>query len=231
VPSLVAAGAVGLLVLALVAFWPLYLSRPFASIDAYTHVHAAIGVLWLGLLITQPLLLLASRSATHRALGRVSYVLAPLFVVSSLLLAHYRFSRMDAATFEREGYTLYLPLSAALLFACAFGLALVHHRPTRLHARFMACTALLLVDPVVGRVLAFRVVELQVPSHYQFITFGMESALILALLATLPPSAKDRRLFGSFAAGYIAVLGLWFVLPHAPAWQGFAQWFRTLPLT
>lgn len=81
-PSIVAVGSFGLLTLALLAFWPTYLSRPFASIDAYTHVHAVSGTAWLALLLAQPILLLASRPTLHTALGRTSFVVAPVFVVS-----------------------------------------------------------------------------------------------------------------------------------------------------
>jgi hypothetical protein len=55
--------------------------------------------------------------------------------------------------------------------------------------------------------------------------------LILALAAPLPRASTDRRVFGAFAAGFVAVLGLWFVVPHTTPWREFAQWFRTLTLT
>jgi hypothetical protein len=152
-------------------------------------------------------------------------------VLSSLLLAHHRFSRMDAATFEREAYTLYLPLSAALLFACAYALAVVHRRDVRLHARFMACTGLLLLDPVLGRVLAFHVVQLPELWHYQLVTFGAECAVVLARARTLPPRSRPRLAFAVFAGGYVSVLACWFFVPHLPAWKSFAQWFRGLPVT
>lgn len=217
--------------MALFAFRPTYLGKPFAPVDAYTHFHAAIGVLWLLLLLTQSLLAAARRHRVHRALGRLSYLLAPLFVLSSVLLAHYRFSRMDDATFVREGNTLYLPLSAALLFAAAFSLALRYRRNPRLHGRFMASTALLLVDPVLGRFLAFYVIEFAAFWHYQIVTFGVECAALLALYRTLPAQPAERRPFARFAATYAAVLVLWFVLPRTEIWQDWAQRFRELPLT
>ena len=231
VARFVVSGTLALLFLAAFAFWPTYLSKPLAPVDRYTHVHAAAGLLWLLLLATQSLLISRNLRPAHRMLGRVSYALAPLFVLSSVLLAHHRFSRMDPATFEREAYTLYLPLSAAVLFAVGYALALRHRRVLPLHARFMACTALLLVDPVLGRFLAFHVVELPQFWHYQVITFGVEFAVLSALWRTLPPALPDRAAFLHFACGYAAVLLLWFVAPRMDAWLLFATWFRQAPLT
>jgi hypothetical protein len=56
----------------------------------------------------------------HRLLGQASLVIASAFVLSSVLLAHFRFSRMSAELFARKAFTLYLPLAVALLFGLAF---------------------------------------------------------------------------------------------------------------
>ena len=46
-PGILIAATVPLVIL---AFWPLYLSRPLASTDRYTHFHALTGTLWLAVL-------------------------------------------------------------------------------------------------------------------------------------------------------------------------------------
>ncbi len=230
-PLTLAYGSLALLALAILAFWPTYLSKPFDAVDRYTHFHAAVGTLWLTLLIAQPVLIAKRRPGLHRLIGRTSWAMAPLFVLSAVLLAHFRFSSMDDATFSREAYTLYLPLSAAFLFAVTFLAAQAHRRRTPLHARFMACTALVLVDPVVGRVLAFHVIELPEFWHYQVVTFAVEALLLLALFKTLAPETGDRRTFGTIAGLYLVVLLLWFVAARTEAWLSFAQWFRQQPFT
>ncbi|MGI8424592.1 MAG: hypothetical protein ACR2NO_10890 [Chloroflexota bacterium] len=55
--------------LVVVAFWPLYFSRPFAAVDPYTHFHALTGSLWFVLLIAQPLSIRYRRLALHRGVG------------------------------------------------------------------------------------------------------------------------------------------------------------------
>jgi hypothetical protein len=138
---------------------------------------------------------------------------------------------MEQATFVQEAYTLYLPLSAALLFAGAYVCALSWRHNARLHARFMVCTGLIVIDPVLARVLGFHVVELPEFWHYQIITFGIEIALLLVMTLTLPRSSAERRVFSGFAGVFALVLGLWFIVPRTAAWTSLAEWFRELPIT
>lgn len=231
VPLLIIAGTAALLLLSVFAFWPAYLSKQFPGLDGYTHFHAVVGLLWLLLLAAQALLIIRARRSMHRALGRLTFVVAPLFVLSSVLLAHYRFSRMDPGVFEREAYSLYLPLSAALLFSVAYWLGLRTRRVLPLHGRFMACTALLLVDPVLGRFLAFYVLELPRFWHYQVITFGLELLVVFVLWRTLPALTPKQDIFLGFLGAYSVVLLMWFVAPRTDTWLSFATWFRELPLT
>jgi hypothetical protein len=217
--------------LVLVAFWPGYFSKPPSAVDGYTHFHAAIAALWMLLLIAQPLLVLKRRMRLHRLLGRSAWVLAALFVLSALQLAHFRFAAIDGPTFTREAYTLYLPISAVVLFIVAFTLGMFHRRTVELHSRFLACTAILLLDPVLGRVLAFYVIEFPQFWHYQVVTFGTEAAVVLVLTKTLTPNGEPRQTFARFALFYIVILISWFFAPRTQLWLVFADWYRRLPLT
>src|SRR5512139_18513 len=230
-PRVFFAWSFALTALVMIAFWPGYFSRSPGAIDPYTHFHALAAALWLLLLLAQPALVAARRLSWHRTLGRTSWMLAPLFVLSSVLLAHFRFSRMDASAFVREAYSLYLPLSAAILFSLSFALAMVYRRTVKLHSRFIACTGLLLVDPVCGRVLAFYVVDLPKMWHYQLVTFGIEIAVVAVLATTLARRSQHHRAFTLFAVFYIGVLVMYFPGAQSARWHSLADWFRQLPLT
>ncbi len=218
-----------LLAMAVPAFWPLYLSKLGGPIDRFTHAHAAVATAWCGLLIAQPLLA-ARNLAAHRLLGRASYLLAPAFVVASVLLAHQRFRAMDEATFAREAPTLFLPLSAAFLFSVAYGFGVGYRRAMPLHARFMILTGLPMIDPVLGRTMFFHLPALPHPLHYQAITFGLTDLVVVALLF-VPRATKGVRLaYGLPAALYPAAHALWFTWVQGPGFLPFASWFRSLPL-
>ncbi|MFS8085205.1 MAG: hypothetical protein ACMG6H_06210, partial [Acidobacteriota bacterium] len=179
--------------LVVLAFWPLYLSRPFAAVDRYTHLHAVAGSLWLALLIAQPAAVHARRFGLHRVLGRISYVLAAVFAIASMLLSHYRLTSMDEATFAAEGYSAYLPFYATVVFVLAYGLGLWYRRVPAAHGRFMLCTAIPLIDPVLGRVLAIYLPPLPSPWLYQVVTFGIATTLAGLLVFKFRGSAPIRR--------------------------------------
>jgi hypothetical protein len=145
-----AAGAT-LILMAVAAFWKPYFSHPTTVTEPYVHLHVFFVALWMSALVAQPLLVRARRFDLHRAIGRASFVVAPLVGVTALLLAHSRFSRMDDSTLARSLFALYLPLMAVTAFLVSYGLAVAFRRHRGAHAAFMVGTALALVDPILVR--------------------------------------------------------------------------------
>ncbi len=223
-------GFLALFLLATLAFWPRYLSLLGSPIDPFTHLHAVFASLWCLLLIVQPVLVRMSRPL-HRRLGAVSYVIAPCFLVASVLLAHSRFHAMDEATFIQEAPNLFLPLSAVVLFSVSYVLALRHRQTMPLHARFMIATGLPMIDPVLGRLLFFFGPALPHPLHYQLMTFLVTDAVLLALVLR-PPLAPSLRAALFVPAALFPILHIaWFTIAQRPEWLPFATWFRRLPLS
>src|SRR5215210_6028039 len=105
----------GFFALALIAFWPSYISQP-ASFAPYTHLHAAAASIWMILLIAQSWAISARRVAQHRLFGKLSYFFAPLMVISVLLLAHSRIQGISGETYALQTYILYLQFSLGFLF-------------------------------------------------------------------------------------------------------------------
>ena len=219
-----------LLALSALAFWPPYLSR-FRAADVYTHFHAGLGLVWLLVLVGQPLLIHAGRVPLHRVIGRCAGVLGAAFVVSSILVAHRGAGRMDPAQFARDGYALYLPFVMAAIFAAALVLGIAWRSVPPVHGRFMACTALPLLDPLLARILYFYFPPLPAESLAQIPAFAIATGLLVALSSSLPHWSRGRRAFHAFAVGTVLALLLFFVTPYSAAWFAFVSWFRSLPLT
>ena len=226
--AIIVAASVPLIVL---AFWPMYLARPFASIDPYTHLHALAGVLWVALLIAQPLAIHYRRLALHRALGRTSYVIAPLFVIAGGLLSHHRLSKMSEATFATEGYSHYLPFYASIVFGVAWALGIRYRRLREVHARFMLLTAMPLIDPVIGRVLFFYFPPLPNQWIYSALTFGLASIIAALLVFSYRAQPAARRALVGYFVFFLAMEVGWFTLALTAPWLSAVRWFRALPLT
>jgi hypothetical protein len=223
--------SVALLLVATVGFWPSYLAKPWKDIDAYTHLHATFGTAWMIILIAQPLLIRSRKMAAHRLLGRLTILLAAAFVVTGILLAHARFSSMPPEVFAKEAPFLSLPLSMTALFAAAYVLALQWRQSPPVHARFMAATAVALIDPALARAIYFLFPPLPALWMYQAISFPVMAGILVAMLISLPSGTRGKVAFQWFAICTITMLALFFVVPGTEAWLAFAEWFRELPLT
>jgi len=105
---------------ALVAFWPTYLSLALSTSSAYTHLHALTAAAWMLMLVAQPLAIRYRRIRLHRLLGQTSYALAPLLLVTVVLLAHSRIRGLAGEAYGFQTYILYLQLSLAVLFGIAY---------------------------------------------------------------------------------------------------------------
>lgn len=219
----------GFLVVTLFAFWPTYFSKLPARMDIYTHLHAVFMTMWFGLLIAQPFLIRREGRKLHRFLGRFSYFLVPLIVITWIQLVHVRTAAMPDDLFEKEGKFVYLPFVSAVLFLAAYGMAIIRRRTTPLHARYMVCTAFAVVDAVTARLLFFNLPPFENPLIYQVIGFGLSDALVAVML--LIDRGPHRKAFAHMLVLYVTLHGFWFIGGQTDAWLEVVRWFRALPLT
>jgi len=124
----------------------------FKGIGNVQHFHGLMMLLWFALLISQPLLISYNKPELHRAIGKSSYVLVPLILLSIFLVARMGYLR-NAATFPHPvnvgGLALNIP--AIFGFAAIYLLAMTNKKNTAYHMRYMIATAVLLIGPGVGR--------------------------------------------------------------------------------
>lgn len=146
--------ALALFAAALLAFWPPYLSR-LGDAELAAHVHAVLMTGWIALLVAQPQLVARERRALHRRLGRLSYALVPLIVLSGLALWHIRLMRVAAADVAAAAPFQYLGLGAMFNFAVFWALGIRHRRVAAVHGRYLLATLLPMVDPVTARLTGF----------------------------------------------------------------------------
>ncbi len=219
-----------LFVITFIAFWPSYFSPGLGASSVYAHLHASTAALWLGMLIIQPWLIRTYRFELHRALGRASYVLVPVIIICMLLLANYRLRTVSETDYPIQTYVLYLQVSLAALFAISFALAMIYRRKAEIHARFMICTGLTLIDPVFARL--FYWIHPASAQYHQWLTYGLTDILFLLLII-----AERRNRSGRWVFPLMLIV---FVIAQAPAllwltnlqiWQSFAIWFKSVPLT
>ena len=220
----------GLFISALISFWPTYFALGLVAHVGYVHFHAAAATLWILMLIIQPWLIKTHRYDLHRAVGKISFVLVPIIVIGMLLLANYRIRTVPADAYHIQTYVLWLQFSLVAVFAISYAFAMLNRKNSELHARFMVCTGLTLIDPVFARAIFW--ISPESVFYHQWLTFGLTDAIFLALIWVERRNQRARWVFPVmlcvFLVSQIPALFWW---TDWPIWQAVAEWFRTVPLT
>ncbi|MFV1997950.1 MAG: hypothetical protein ACC641_08045 [Acidiferrobacterales bacterium] len=217
-----------LLVLTLVGFWKSYFSKLPGEIDSYIHFHAVTMLLWLGMLITQAFLISHHKRLLHKIVGRFSYALVPVLVVSLVLLAHSQITIHEYGITYTRLYILFLQLSLLAIFMIAYGLAITYRKSPSRHARYMISTSLTLIDPAVARI----PLDLPpLPFTYQVLTFALIDIILLVLIIMDRNQSNGREVFPIMLAVFVIFQGLNLTWTDSVAWDNFSLWFARLPLT
>jgi hypothetical protein len=153
-------GIILLLLLVHIGFYKTYI-RHFPGFEDYItlsgrkfhfswvkHFHGMMMMGWTLMLLLQPILILRGKIKWHHRVGRLSYILAPLVLLSMWLVTQERFDDI----LERQGYTaavahLSLNFPNIIFFALLYSLAIYYRKRSALHIPFMCGTGLLLIGP------------------------------------------------------------------------------------
>ena len=227
-----------LLILSVIAFWQPYFSHLPAdqsvtapNINGYKHFHVIMAVSWLSMLILQPLLIRYRQPDIHRQVGRLSYVLAPLMVLSIVLLSHNQVVTLEQQMDARRHFILFIQLGFALMFAVLYGLAIYHRKNRPIHSRYMVLTGILLIEPVLVRVFKFNLSFIEWTIPYQYVTWPMVDSLMLSLIIFDRGNAQAHRVFQWALAVFVFYQVLHLTVTDTHPWIAFAEWFTRLPLT
>ena len=216
---------------ALWGFWVTYVTRPPETLAVVDHVHGIAMLGWCLMLIAQAGLIRFQRRDIHRQLGKVSYALAPLIVLSTLSLAHYR---LNVRGLTAEGlYLLSIQILLLVQFAVGYSLAIKNRKRSDIHARYMVFTALPLLDPIFARILSVNfmpAVEFSAGT-IQYLTFGFTDLILIGLLVWDWKSQGRRDVFLPMLILILATQIPLFFSVDSTIWQGFASWYIGLPLS
>jgi hypothetical protein len=127
-----------ILVFVFAAFFKTYfgLFPDFKDTTLLVHTHVAVLLLWFAMLIVQPVLIGTKRLKLHRLVGKASYVLVPLVVISSVLMTRNQQMR------EKELAVFTVNIFDVSMFILFYTLAIIYKHKTAWHTRFMILTAI-----------------------------------------------------------------------------------------
>ena len=115
------------------------------NIDFYIHLHALIASIWILMLIAQPILIRNKNFKLHRTIGRLSYIVFPLLILSFL-------PQMIKIVQSGNTNNLFFPLADCLLLILFYSLAIYNRKNRPKHMRYMIGLALVFLGPTIGRI-------------------------------------------------------------------------------
>ncbi len=201
----------------------------------YTHFHAFVVVVWIAILISQPFLIRSGKRAWHRTIGRLSYMVMPMLLLSVVWIIHDRLTNSidSAATIELD-VSLGLPVFAAakdmLVLTVVYCMAIIYRKTPALHARFMVCTVIPFIEPALSRALIYLPPFLS-PLYAGLATFIIYDLIIVALLRNDRANLKGRLIFGGLLGAYLLIQTAGIQIGRTQVWTDFCLWFASLPLT
>jgi len=218
-----------LLVLIILGFWPRYFSPAAPTATFGQHFHSFIMLAWILMLIVQPWLIRTRRRSLHRAIGRASFVVGPLVVISALYVVHDNLVKLPQP-YPPIGLSFFwLGLGSALFYAMLFGFGIFYRKDVQLHARFMAATALGFIPPGLGRLME----RLGEASGLPFL--GFPTALWVPVIVGCVVLFIELKKVGRVRAPWVLATASWAAivlgfhfLPGFNWFVSFADWYRGL---
>ena len=215
---------------ALWGFWVTYFTRPAETLSGYDHLHGFAMLAWCVMLILQSFLVRTSRRDLHGTMGKLSYLIAPLVIVSTVMLANYK---INFRGLTDEGlYVLGLQVFILIQFTVFYAMAIYYRKMPDVHARWMICTAITLLDPIFARIILVNFIHVPIETGIaQYITYTGIEIIVLVLIYKDWKAHQRRDVFVPALVILLVTHALSLFTLKIPAWENFAMWFKALPLS
>jgi hypothetical protein len=192
--------------------------------------------LWIAMLITQPFLIKYKKFHLHRMVGKISYVLVPLVLLSGFLMLRRSYYlliddlQLKAAQrlnqLNEHQILQYAASNVAIVifylswFALFYSLAINNKRRSATHARYMLATALPLLGPTVDRIVFFY---FKLPSYlpYELPSFLIIDTVLAILLWVDYKNKRPTKTLWTCLLIYVIGQVLYFIIPQTDWWQNF----------
>ena len=220
-----------LMLLTLIGFYPTYISKfpAFEHVTTVHHFHGAMMMLWFALLVAQPFLISYKQYKIHRALGKVSYVVAPLVMYSIFLASQHEYYRDIEELPENKSLAgLSLDITSLVAFGVCYALAVINRKNTPLHMRYMVGTALIIMGPGIMRIIVIYQIfgDISFPTAVLY-TYLISLAIGVGLLVYDVMKTKPYKPYLT-AVALMTAIYLTYVYRMSDWWQTIAGAIATV---
>lgn len=225
---------IGFALIVLLGFWNRYFSQLITGTSdnaIYFHFHGIMALLWIAILVVQPILIRKRKFRAHRFIGKLSFIVMPLLIISLLMITQYIGNLTNSEpTFidVMIGGNVGGGIGIILIF---YIIAIWKRHDVNVHARAMIATGIPFIDPALARLLLGFFPNIP-PTFIPLITFSVISILLTTLIIVERKTKRARWVFPLSLCINIVFTALLFTGSKIPVVDpAFGKWFRQLPLT
>ncbi len=213
-----------LLLMSVAGFYKTYLVK-FPNFEGFTwahHFHGAIMLTWILILIAQPVFIRTKNFRLHRIVGKASYFIFPLLLLSFFLVARAGYLRNIKTVGETEALARmgFSGIPDMFYISILYGLGIYYKKKTSFHLRFFTSIGLMILGPGLGR---FLIAVCGLPFAAVPIMIGVIGLFTLGWM--IADIIKKRSAFPM--AVFLGIIVISFLLgpnTHSAWWQAFAKW-------
>lgn len=208
------------IILSLAGFFPSYIGNfpQYGDFKWTIHIHFAAFSCWFLLIIIQPILIRKKKFELHKKLGRLSYVLMPILVITILLLRFGKLEEELKESIELASFNTFLTFADIVSLSGYYLIAVLNSKNLRWHVAFILATTLVAFNPGLARLL-------------NWIAPGMGMSVILVpfiFTISIFTYEKCRLKRPILKSPYFTFFLLWlfeiilvFTIPRTGFWQDF----------
>ncbi|HRJ31026.1 MAG TPA: hypothetical protein PLV21_03315 [Cyclobacteriaceae bacterium] len=221
-------------------FYPSYFAKLNAPTPTVIHLHSAFMLLWLVTAIAQPLLIKFNKLNHHRLVGKISYGVMPLVILSGYFILRYSYHRalggdavgppgfyptdlspeIKAAEFVVIGTVYWIWLIVYYVLGVSFRKNMVAH------TTFMLAASLTILGPAGDRLIGHICDAFGWPFNAIAANFVFGFVLFVFTALTLLHAKRKQILWPGLLALIIQGIGifLFFKMPYHTTWNKLAYW-------
>lgn len=140
------------LAFAVFGFWKSYYSPSEKDLSFYQHFHGISMTVWCLMLIGQAFLIRYKKYDFHRLVGKSSFVVFPILILSTFLMIHSSLGSSGNIN-TRTLYSMALMVNATLVLMIIYGFGMYFRKDRLTHARYMVCTVFPMFTPITDRII------------------------------------------------------------------------------
>jgi hypothetical protein len=212
-------------ILAIVAFWPVYFSK-LMEVRIAIHMHSVLAMLWVLLLILQSWLARKKQFEKHKKVGKLTYIITPLLVLTTLELFH-SFLNTDSPFNNAFGIPIMFYDFVGLVYFCVAYIlgTTLYKKNVSVHARLMVSTIMMMMFPVISRILLFYVDFGYGPEEMLMFSLFIMDAIVVLLVLFECKNGKINPVFPILLAVTISQHVGYLLSENWSWWLTFLDWY------